>query len=148
MKLWQKESLFFVNIHSDNDARCLTAKAGQIAEWSVQWSSSHSFAAIGGKCKSMQSDMDDVRSLTGLSRRIATLYNILSCRCLALMWEGWRRQKLTIYGRYGNAFDLLQQLTDGLAGLTAVSYITKHVLQVNCNFRQDIGYWTVLFVHL
>lgn len=85
-------------------------------------------------------ELNQVRERVGMAPREATLDNILEERLLELMWEGWRRQDLVRFGRFGQAYDQRPQLKDEQTGYTTVFPIPAAAHQLNRQLKQNPGY--------
>lgn len=85
-------------------------------------------------------EMNLVRSRSGMGNRTATLDNILAERLMELMWEGWRRNDLIRFNRFHQSYDLRTAPTTEADRHTIVFPIPSRALALNEKLKQNKGY--------
>lgn len=85
-------------------------------------------------------EMNLVRSRSGMGNRTATLDNILAERLMELMWEGWRRNDLIRFNRFHQSYDLRTAPTTEADRHTIVFPIPSRALDLNEKLKQNKGY--------
>ena len=85
-------------------------------------------------------EMNLVRSRSGMGYRTATLDNILAERLMELMWEGWRRNDLIRFNRFHQSYDLRTAPTTEADRHTIVFPIPSRALALNEKLKQNKGY--------
>ena len=85
-------------------------------------------------------EMNLVRSRSGMGYRTATLDNILAERLMELMWEGWRRNDLIRFNRFHQSYDLRTAPTTEADCHTIVFPIPSRALALNEKLKQNKGY--------
>lgn len=85
-------------------------------------------------------EMNLVRSRSGMGNRTATLDNILAERLMELVWEGWRRNDLIRFNRFHQSYDLRTAPTTEADRHTIVFPIPSRALALNEKLKQNKGY--------
>lgn len=85
-------------------------------------------------------ELNAIRERVGMPLVEASLDNILNERLLELVWEGWRRQDLIRFGKYTKAYDERSPIDGEETGFTTVFPIPQKCLDLNENYKQNIGY--------
>ena len=85
-------------------------------------------------------EMNLVRSRSGMGNRTATLDNILAERLMELVWEGWRRNDLIRFNCFHQSYDLRTAPTTEADRHTIVFPIPSRALALNEKLKQNKGY--------
>lgn len=85
-------------------------------------------------------ELNLVRSRSGMGNRTATLDNILAERLMELMWEGWRRNDLIRFNRFHQSYDLRTAPATEADRHTIVFPIPSRALDLNEKLKQNKGY--------
>ena len=85
-------------------------------------------------------ELNLVRSRSGMGNRTATLDNILAERLMELMWEGWRRNDLIRFNRFHQSYDLRTAPETEADRHTIVFPIPSRALDLNEKLKQNKGY--------
>ena len=85
-------------------------------------------------------ELNLVRSRSGMGNRTATLDNILAERLMELMWEGWRRNDLIRFNRFHQSYDLRSAPATEADRHTIVFPIPSRALDLNEKLKQNKGY--------
>ena len=85
-------------------------------------------------------ELNLVRSRSGMGNRTATLENILNERIMELMWEGWRRNDLIRFNRFHKSYDIRTAPATEADRHTIVFPIPSRALDLNKNLKQNKGY--------
>ena len=85
-------------------------------------------------------ELNLVRSRSGMRNRTATLDNILAERLMELMWEGWRRNDLIRFNRFHQSYDLRTAPATEADRHTIVFPIPSRALDLNEKLKQNKGY--------
>ena len=85
-------------------------------------------------------ELNLVRSRSGMGNRTATLDNILAERLMELMWEGWRRNDLIRFNRFHQSYDLHTAPATEADRHTIVFPIPSRALDLNEKLKQNKGY--------
>lgn len=85
-------------------------------------------------------ELNLVRSRSGMGNRTATLDNILAERLMELMWEGWRRNDLIRFNRFHQSYDIRTAPTTEADRHTIVFPIPSRALDLNEKLKQNKGY--------
>ena len=85
-------------------------------------------------------ELNLVRSRSGMGNRTATLDNILAERLMELMWEGWRRNDLIRFNRFHQSYDLRTAPATETDRHTIVFPIPSRALDLNEKLKQNKGY--------
>lgn len=85
-------------------------------------------------------ELNLVRSRSGMGNRTATLDNILVERLMELMWEGWRRNDLIRFNRFHQSYDLRTAPAIEADRHTIVFPIPSRALDLNEKLKQNKGY--------
>lgn len=85
-------------------------------------------------------ELNLVRSRSGMGSRTATLDNILAERLMELMWEGWRRNDLIRFNRFHKSYDLRTAPATEADRHTIVFPIPSRALDLNEKLKQNKGY--------
>ena len=95
-----------------------------------------------GQAEEGQKYFNAVRKRVDAPDRTLTLQNLLNERLMELCWEGWRRQDLIRFGKYGSLFmgDQWDAKVDERDGHTTVFPIPGNMIDFNPNLTQNPGY--------
>ena len=85
-------------------------------------------------------ELNLVRSRSGMGNRTATLDNILAERLMELMWEGWRRNDLIRFNRFHQSYDIRTAPATEADRHTIVFPIPSRALDLNEKLKQNKGY--------
>ncbi|MBF1617674.1 RagB/SusD family nutrient uptake outer membrane protein [Prevotella sp.] len=85
-------------------------------------------------------ELNLIRSRSGMGNRTATLDNILAERLMELMWEGWRRNDLIRFNRFHQSYDLRTAPETEADRHTIVFPIPSRALDLNEKLKQNKGY--------
>ena len=85
-------------------------------------------------------ELNLVRSRSGMGNRTATLENILNERIMELMWEGWRRNDLIRFNRFHKSYDIRTAPATEADRHTIVFPIPSRALDLNKSLKQNKGY--------
>ena len=85
-------------------------------------------------------ELNLVRSRSGMGNRTAKLENILNERIMELMWEGWRRNDLIRFNRFHKSYDIRTASATEADRHTIVFPIPSRALDLNKNLKQNKGY--------
>ena len=85
-------------------------------------------------------ELNLVRSRSGMGSRTATLDNILAERLMELMWEGWRRNDLIRFNRFHKSYDLRTAPATEADRHTIVFPIPSRAVDLIEKLKQNKGY--------